>query len=477
MSDGPWPLEPSPEAFRAAALTIVDRLASFLGELPDLPTRVPEGDLTQLRRPFSEQGTSLTASLRTLFEEVAPPGYQPAGPGYLAYIPGGGIVSSGLATFIAAITNKYVGIWAASPGFVQLELNVVRWFCELVGIDPDEGGGFLTTGGSMANFSAVVAARHDRLPPHFLDGVLYASDQAHHCVAKAALLAGFPRQNVRTVPTDSDFRLDLAALRSMLKADTDAGRTPFMVVASAGTTNTGAVDPLDAVADIAERWGLWYHVDAAYGGFFMLTERGRSAMVGIERADSVALDPHKGLFVPYGTGGLVVRDRRTLAASHSVDADYLTDLVDAGDRRVDFSALSPELTRDNRGVRVWLPLQLHGIGAFRRALDEKLDLARMAFEGLRRIPQLKMLAAPQLSVCAWRYVPSRGDWTDAEIDAFNRDLIDWVTERGRVMISGTVLNEVFACRVAVLCVRTHQDRIAAALEDIAGAVEALEARA
>jgi len=471
--DTPWPLEPTPETFKTAAHAVAEHLGAYLEALPTLPVTQPEGDPADLGLGITDPGAPFADVLATVFDDVLPPGYQPAGPGYLAYIPGGGIVSSGLAAFVAAVTNKYVGIWAASPGFVQLELEVVRWFCTLVGLDPDVGGGFLTTGGSLANFSAVVAARQDRLPPNFLKGTVYASNQAHHCVAKAALLAGFPRENLRRVPVDAGYRMDVGALEAMLEEDRAAGFQPFMLVANAGTTNTGAVDPMLALADVAEREGLWFHVDAAYGGFFLLTEQGRHAMAGMERADSVALDPHKGLFLPYGTGGLIVRNRRTLSASHSVDADYLTDMVGEDDRRVDLSEISPELSRDNRGIRVWLPLKVHGVAAFREALEEKLTLAQKAWKGVLAIPHIEPLAAPQLSVCAWRYVPSGGG-APATIDALNAELMKRVTARGRVMLTGTTLGDVFACRIAVLCVRTHAQAIEAALDDIGAVVEELE---
>jgi aromatic-L-amino-acid decarboxylase len=238
-------------------------------------------------------------------------------------------------------------------------------------------------------------------------------------------------------------------------------------VASAGTTNTGAVDDLEAMADLAARAGLWLHVDGAYGGFFMLTERGRRALSGIERADSIVLDPHKGMFLPYGTGCLLVRDAEALRRAHSVPAEYLPTMQHDPDR-IDFSEITPELSRDYRGLRVWLPVKMHGIGPFRAALDEKLDLAVWACEELRKIDGVEIVAAPQLTVVGFRLLrPGLG--TEA-LNRLNQDLLARVNARRRVYMSGTLLGDRFVLRICVLSFRTHRDRMEMALEDIRSAV-------
>lgn len=478
-----WPLDPTPAEFAEVARLVTARLERHLGALPKASTRLPEGDLEPLRTGFADNGISVDAALDVVFEQALPPGYEPASPGYLAYIPGGGLVSSALANFIGGVTNPYTGIWAAAPGIVELELEVIRWFAKIVGFRKATAGGFLTTGGSLANFSAVVAARKLKLPTNFLKGTLYCSQQTHHCVAKAATLAGFPAENVRLVASDPDFRMSVPDLQVQLQRDRTAGWQPFMIVGNAGTTNTGAVDPLTALAEVANRWDAWFHVDAAYGGFFVLTKRGRTAMAGIERADSVALDPHKGLFLPYGTGALVVADATTLRKSHGVDADYLTDMQDATDQRVDFATITPELSRDPRGLKVWLPLKLHGTTAFADALEEKLDLTIYAQERLAALPHVRIVAAAQLSVFAWRFEPP--GTTDPTLskppdrvakagvdphDRVNKAIIEEVNSKGRVMLSGTTLNGQFVCRIAVLSFRTHRAHIDAGLADIEAAM-------
>jgi len=467
-------LELSEEAMRALVDAAMERVVTHIQSLPSQPAADTDGAAELARSlvaPLPEVGGSPQEVLSLLFDRAVPKSFNTAGPGYLAYIPGGGIFASAVADLIADAVNRYVGVWLAAPALVQLETNVVRWFCDLAGYPPTAGG-LLTTGGSLANFSALVAARRERLPEDFLSGTLYLSGEAHHSMRKAALLAGFPAGSVRTVPVDEYFRIRLDALRASLRADRAEGRRPFLVVANAGSTNTGAVDDLAGLADLAASEGLWLHVDAAYGGFFLLTERGRAAMRGIERADSITLDPHKGLFLPYGNGSLLVRDAETLKRAHSVAAEYLPPLQQQPGL-VDFCEISPELSRDFRGLRVWLPMQLHGAAAFRRALDEKLDLTRWVAGELQRIPGIELVVEPQLSIVAFRLV-CRG--LDAiALDALNRELIARINARRRVYLSGTTLPCGFVLRICVLSFRTHRDRVEQAIEDVRASVEDLSA--
>jgi aromatic-L-amino-acid decarboxylase len=451
---------------RLATGWIVDHVTT----LPAQPAADVEGAAALARelieRDPPEAGVPPEELFDLLFTRAIPKSFNTASPGYLAYIPGGGLFQAAVAAFVAAATNRYVGVFAAAPALAQLETNVVRWFARIAGL-PEAAGGYLASGGSLANFSALVAARRDRLPEDFLSGVLYASDQTHHCVAKAAALAGFPARAVRAIPSDGAFRLRLDLLEQAVAADRRQGLTPFLVTGNAGTTNTGAVDDLRAVADLCARERLWFHVDAAYGGFFLLTDRGRQAMAGLERADSVVLDPHKGLFLPYGAGCLLVRDPETLRRAHASRVEYLPGMQNDPDL-VDFCEISPELSRSFRGLAAWLPIKMHGLGPFRRNLDEKLDLARWAADELRRRPGVEIVAEPQLSLLAFRLVkPSLAP--DA-VDGLNRRLLDAVNARGRVHLTGTLVNGRFVLRICVLSFRTHADRVRAALEDFDAAV-------
>jgi len=458
-------LELSSESMRRLLQLATDRIVHHIETLPQQPAQDVEGGVElarSLKEPLPENGERVEALMELLFERVVPKSFNNAGPGFLAYIPGGGLFQSAVADLIASAVNRYVGVFQAAPGLAQLEANVVRWFAEIVGY-PEESLGFLTTGGSLANFTAIVTARSERLPENFLAGVLYASDQAHHSVQRAARMAGFPAGNFRVIPSDEHYRIQISRLREEIHRDRRAGRIPFMIVANAGTTNTGAVDNLSELSELAQEERLWLHVDAAYGGFFLLTDEGKKILAGIDRADSLILDPHKGLFIPYGTGALLVRDGAALKRTHTIHADYMPKLQEETEL-VDFCEISPELSRKFRGLGVWLPIKMHGISAFRAALQEKLDLARLAASSLRMIEGIEILAEPQLSILAFRLV--RPGLDEAELNRLNQRLLEGINARRRVFLTSTILRGRFAVRICVLSFRTHQDRLEQAFADI-----------
>lgn len=469
----PYPLEPDDAQMRdlgEAALTFVSQ---HINGLPESPASGLEGWkelVAEFRRPPSESGGELKPRL-DLIGIGASRTFNTAGPGYLAYIPGGGLYTAAVADFIALGVNRYVGLWQAAPLFVAMEQSVIDWLISLFDY-PSEARGVLTSGGSMANFSAVVAARRTKLPEDFLNGLLYVTEQTHASVVKAASLAGFPKRSIREVPA-VDFRMDADALRVMIRDDRAAGHQPFMAIASAGTTNTGSVDPIAELAELCELEDLWLHVDGAYGGAFQLTERGRAAFAGIERADSITLDPHKGMFLPYGTGALIVRDGDALRFAHQSQADYLQDLAPDGDLP-NYNEYSAELSREFRGLRVWLPLQLHGVAAFREALDEKLDLARAVYDALAGSLGFVLPAGePDLSIVPFRLEPPSVTDED-DIDDLNTRLLECINDSKRVFLSSTQLGGRFTLRVAVLSHRTHRDRIDECIEIIREAAVSLD---
>lgn len=471
---GPVPLEPSAEQvaeLTAGALALIQR---HLAAQPEAPAADLEGALELARAelgPPPEQGRPFDELLRRV-ERCSAKAVNTSGPSYLAYIPAGGLFSAALAEFVAAALNRYVGVWQLAPALAALETSVVRWLCDLFHF-PDEARGVLTSGGSLANFSALVTARDTLLGEDFASARLYVSAQVHASVTKAARLAGLPRRAVCPVPCTPELRLDPVALARLIAEDRAAGLRPFCVVASAGTTNTGAVDPLAELAALCRREGLWLHVDGAYGGFFQLTEEGQRVLAGIEEADSITLDPHKGLFLPYGCGALLVRRGEALRRAHAQGAEYLQDLADDA-LLPSFADHSPELSRSFRGLRVWLPLHLHGVAAFRAALDEKLALARRLYERLRDCPRLELPHPPQLSVVPLRYRPRRADLGPEQIDALNMLLLRRVNATGRVYLSSTRLEDRFTLRACVLSVRTHAERVDEAATILRREAERLE---
>lgn len=468
----PFPLELSADDFRAMVEHATAEIVRHLATLPTQTLHATGGGKAlarSLREDLPETGTDYTELITRLVRRVVPRSFNTASPGYLAYIPGGGLLHSAVADLVASAVNRYVSVWVAAPGLAQIESNVVRWFGEIVGYaGAPTPGGLLTTGGSMANLIAIVTARETIVGEDFGKAVIYVSDQAHHSITKAARFAGFRRDQVSVIPSDAAFRMDPVALQERIEADALAGRTPCMIVANAGTTNTGAIDDLPRIAKLAAKKKLWLHVDAAYGGFFALTARGKRALTGLERADSITLDPHKSLFLPYGTGALVVRSAEKLRKAHAMEASYMPPMQ-GDDDFTDFCDLGPELSRDFRGLRVWLPLKMHGAGAFRDALDEKLDLAVETCEAVRAMPGLEIVAEPQLSLFAFRVAPSQ-DVTGAALDALNRRVLKKVNARQRVFLTGTVLRCGFVLRVCVLSFRTHADRMEMFLEDLKSAL-------
>jgi aromatic-L-amino-acid decarboxylase len=446
---------------RAMAAGAVDALVEFVEGLDAAPASDTE-DVAELAARFREEapefGESFEKVLASIVEASAK-GIESGGPGFFGYIPGGGLYASAVAAYVAFAMNRFVNLWEAAPALAQIEATVLRWMSDLFEFPP-ETLGILTSGGSLANFSAIVTARRAMLSQDFLDGTLYTSEHAHHSVARAAMLAGFPSRNVRLVPCTPDLRIDVQALHEMVDADRREGFRPFCVVANAGTTNTGTVDPLVDLVQIAHERRMWVHVDAAYGGFFQLTERGRRVLRGITGADSITLDPHKGMFLPYGTGALLVRDGARLRDAHHVDAHYMQD-IHAEEDIPSFTNYSPELSRDFRGLRVWLPVKLHGLGAFREALDEKLDLARFVYEELADAPGFEVPWEPDLTVVPFRYRFRSGDQ-----DEGNRRLLDRVNASGRVFLSSTMVGGRFTLRVCILSHRSHRDRVEECVEII-----------
>jgi aromatic-L-amino-acid/L-tryptophan decarboxylase len=335
---------------------------------------------------------------------------------------------------------------------------------------PGEARGLFTSGGSMATFNGILCARERHLGADIRPGVLYTSDQAHHSVLKSAKLAGIMPDRVRAIESDDRFRIRLDRLREAIVADRRSGLRPFAVVSNAGTVNTGAVDPLDDIADLCAAEQLWHHIDGAYGAFFYLAPELRQTLRALPRADSLTLDPHKGLFLPYGTGALLVRDGAALRAAHEATAAYLPSMPHPHDF-YDPSQHGPELSRGFPGLRVWLSVKLYGAAAFRAAIAEKRALAVDAFRRVARLPGIVVDAEPELSLFAF-HLTAPG-WSIAQEDAATRALMERTTARGRVMVTGSHTHGRYLGRVCVLSFRTHEPQIDALVEDFAAVIAEL----
>ena len=460
------PLEPDSYQRRELGGQALDHALAFLDRVEDAPSlrSASEAFAQRFDTEFTDEGRDPAAVLDYVGACIESPGIATTSPRFMGYIPGGGLFHSALGDMLAAASNKYSGFAPAAPGAVRIENACTQWLASVIGY-PETAAGTLTSGGSMANLTAMVAARDARDSDG--DGAVYLTRFAHHCVNKALHIAGRGKAPKRVIATDAKYRMSVEALEHALDEDRRNGVRPWLVVASAGTVDTGSVDPLLDIAELCRRYGAWFHVDGAYGGLFALCDEGRVRLSGIEHADSVALDPHKTLFLPYGTGAVVVRDGQQLLDAFSASAEYIRPFseTDVGPSPAD---LSPELTRHFRAMRLWLPLQIAGIAAFRAAQAEKLALARYFHARLSEIAGFDPGPPPDLSVVAFRYVPRSGD-----VDDFNERLIKHVQDEGRVMLSGTRIDGRFHLRCAILCFRTHIEHVDEAVDAVVRGVEAL----
>ncbi len=448
------------EPDRELRLELTETVVAYLNDWYDAASamnghgeELDAATLETFKAPPQETGRSLDSIMSDL-DLAGRDGHMHPSGGHLSYIPNSGMYTAALGEFLAAGLNRYTGVASAAPGFSAIEHGVADWLCSIFDLG-DDAAGLLLSGGSMANFTGIVTARTSKLGDHFTDGVMYVTRHTHHSAAKAARLAGFRSDQVTPIDVDEERRMSIAALEERVASDRDAGLKPFLVVASAGTTDTGTVDRLDDVADFAESHDLWVHIDAAYGGFFQLTDRGRAVLHGIERADTIALDPHKGLSIPFGVGALVARDESALVDAHLGRGAYLRD-DDFYNGIRDIASLGPELSRPFRALSVWLPLQLHGIAPFREALDKSLDTARYAYDRLVGVNGIETVWEPDLSIVAFRFhddEAGRAAWTA-------------VNEDRKVHLSPTIIDDRFVLRFAVLNRRTTTDHIDHAIDII-----------
>ena len=449
-------LEPGHQERAELAETVLAVLQDWFDRADTMPASgiaLDEALAARLMIPPSDDGRDLDAILSDLEEAGRSGVYHPSG-GHLSYIPNAGLYTAALADFLAAGLNRYTGVSHAAPGMSVIEHGMVRWMTTLFGLG-GSASGVLLSGGSMANFTGVVAARTARLGDEFGNGVIYVTPHTHHSVEKAARIAGFRKDQVRIVTVDADLRMEPDSLRAAIAADRAAGLNPFLVVGSAGTTDTGTVDPLQSLARIVADEGLWLHVDAAYGGFFQLTERGRAAIAGIELADSIAIDPHKGLSIPFGVGALLVRDEGHLIDANQGRGAYLLEDDHYSGIR-DIASLGPELSRPFRALQMWLPLHLHGVAPFREALDSSLDLAAYAYRRLSGIDGLQTPWQPDLSIVAFRF----------DDDELGHRALEAVNQNRVVHVSPTTIEDRFVLRFAILNRRTTQDHIDHAIDII-----------
>jgi glutamate/tyrosine decarboxylase-like PLP-dependent enzyme len=349
--------------------------------------------LRELTPPI--HGTSFEELLDTVFNIALPCGLMQHHPGGMAHVPSGGLVQGAVGEFISRAVNRFAGVWMDNPGFSQIETNVIHWFCQMIGYG-ERSFGYLTTGGSTANLIGIVCASQLALEKaKGSERIVYMSAQSHFSNRKAAKIAGYTEDRIRNVQINDDFTMNVDSLVNAIVADIEAGHFPTCVIATAGTTNTGAIDDLAAVATICQKYNIWLHVDAAWGGFFHITQRGKVFLSGIELADSITVDAQKSLFLPHGISAVLVKERSNLRNTFQISAEYIMGFS-RDEIHNDFCQLGPELTREIRGLTVWLPLKMHGLSAFELCLDRAMDLAAGLLVELKTVPEIAVIQVHKL---------------------------------------------------------------------------------
>jgi aromatic-L-amino-acid decarboxylase len=442
-------------------LALWSELLERFDELPVTPVAAAEDVAAEMMLPIPEEPLSaeeIATLLRPLvFEHSALCGH----PGFLAYISGSGTVPGAAADLLAAGLNPNVGGWSLSAGATELELHLMRWMAARFGL-PAGAGGLMTSGGAASNFTALKAARDAHAPGDVrADGVgglglvLYASREAHATIAEAADMMGLGERAVRSIPTDEGFRMRPDELERAVADDLAAGMRPFCAVATAGTTATGAVDPIPAVADVCERHGMWLHVDAAYGGAAAFSPKLRPLLSGIERADSISFDPHKWLYTPQSSACLLARDPSALRAAFSIDAAYVREDAELSGRGINIGELGPQWSRAFIALKVWMSLAAHGTDAYARRIAHDVELARYLDERVREHSDLEPMCPVTLSIACFRYAPAGID--DGTLDALNERLMIEIRRDGRTCPSNAVLGGRYSLRACFVNHRTEAD--------------------
>ncbi len=451
------PLEMSPEEMRRlgylAVDLIVERLEGLDGEAAwrGAPWRELED---RWNEPPPEDGGSVEGAMRTAVEEILPIAVRTDHPRFFAFVPGCATWPAVLGDVLSTGFNTFQGTWLGSGGPSALELIVLRWIRDWLGM-PEGASGLFTSGGSAANLDAIVAALvHADRPDR---PVVYFNDQGHSSLVRAARIAGIRPEDIRVLPSDDGYRMDLDTLRRAIAEDRATGLAPVLVGANGGATNTGIVDPLEDLAELCRSEKIWFHVDAAYGGFGILTEEGRALFRGIDAADSVTLDPHKWFFQPFDIGCLMVRDPDTLTRAFSVHPEYLQD-TQLGREQVNFGDRGLQLSRSFRALKVWMTVKSFGMRRLRAAIADSIDLARRAEAYISGSDRLELLSGAHLGVVCFRARPGGREWSEEELTRLNRRVQDAINESGFAMMSSTSLRGCYSLRLCILGFRsTWQD--------------------
>lgn len=456
-------LDPSVEDMRRIGYECVDRMIDHWQSLPDqmVGRRGTRAEYEALiDEPLPDAPSRLEDCLAYFFDRVVPGSTRVNHPRFHAHIPCPSSYAGTLGGMLAAGTNLFSGSWLGGATICGLELTVLRWIAQMLDYDQDASG-ILTSGGSMANLVGLATARARAGREALQRGVIYVSREGHGSLIKAANILGFPEDAIREIQVDHQFRMSLDALQTAIASDRSQGRLPLVVAANAGTTNTGAIDPLPQLADLCEKHDIWFHIDAAYGGFAAITPQGRDLFQGMTRADSLTLDPHKWLYCPMGIGCALVRHPELLTQAFSTQGSYLKDLPTD---EVNFLERGPELSRPARVLAVWMVIRSIGRSALADQIDTDIRLARLAADLLRQDPRLDVIE-PSLSVVVFRHRAYAGE-NETQRAKRDAELMESTLASGELMLSTTVLDGQSTLRMVVMNHRTTEADIRRSVSQI-----------
>lgn len=445
------------EEMKALGYGVVDAVvAHFTGQdkaLPvgDVESRKEAGEKLDAATP--EEGKPIADVMHFVIEEVLKKSNIVSHPKSYAFVPGPANYISVLADQLATGFNVFSGGWMASPSAAMVEITTMNWLLKLFGLPVKSGGGIFTSGGSMANLTALATARNERCGDDFSKAIIYLSDQAHSSNVKAIRVLGFRKEQIRVIPTDLTFKIAFNKLQNAIAKDRLEGLHPFCIIASAGTTNTGTVDPLEELAAIAKKERLWLHVDAAYGGAAILTPAGRKMMKGIEKADSITVDPHKWFYQPYEIGCLLVRNHKWLSGTFTEKPEYLRD-IEGNKSEINFYDHGIELTRRFRALKLFMSLKTFGLKTFRAAVQYNLELAEELEEYLRNSNKWEVVSPATLAIINFRYNPIKEAYTEDQLDKINQKIAENILASKEALLVTTVLNGQIVLRMCLINPRT-----------------------
>ena len=405
-----------------------------------------------------EKGTDANEVLEFVIEKVLKDSNIVSHPKSYSFVPGPSNFISAMADSLATGFNIFSGGWIASPAATELEIVTINWLLKLFKFPNVKGGGIFTSGGSMANLTALVTARRQKCSDDFSKAIIYMSNQTHSSNIKAIKTIGFKKNQVRLIPTDSDFKISINKLKNAIALDRIEGLKPFCIIANAGTTNTGSVDQLDDIAAICKTEDIWFHVDGAYGGAAILSEKGAQLLRGIKKADSLTIDPHKWFFQPYEMGCLLVRNHKWLSATFSEKPEYLRD-IEGNPSEINFFDHGIQLTRRFRALKFYMSIKTFGLEAFRKAITYNIELAEKVETILRKSGDWEIVSPATLAVINFRYNPIKKRYSEKDLDILNQEISKKVLASKEALLVTTVLQKQVVLRMCLINPRTRLDDV------------------